>query len=395
MKKSLGRICLLVLTVTACTKLITRKSPDYRDEMSFAKTQYLGMSTALPSYDAYPRTTADDGSLWLCESDWWTSGFYPGSLWYLYEFFGDSTLMQEAHARTMPLANEAYSTSTHDLGFMLYNSFGNGYRLTNNAVYRDVLLQGAASLASRYNPRVGCIQSWDANAKWSFPVIIDNMMNLEYLFWAAQETGDSSYYHMAVSHADRTMENHFRADYSSFHVVAYDTLTGEVMARQTHQGYSDSSAWSRGQAWGLYGFTMAYRETDDVRYLKQAQHIADYLLDHPNLPDDYVLYWDLNAPTITNTERDASAAAVMCSALTELARYATGATGERYRCAAVTIAESLTSPSYRAELGQNSHFLLKHSVGAKPFNGEVDVPLVYADYYYLEALLRLSQTHEE
>lgn len=394
MKESVRWACLLMVAVAGCTQTPTQ-TIDYSNEMAFARKQYQEMSSVLPSYDVYPRTTADDGNLWLCESDWWTSGFYPGSLWYLYEFFGDSILMQEAHVRTIPLAKEANNKSTHDLGFMLYNSFGNGYRLTKNEEYRKILLDGATSLASRYNPRVGCIQSWDASDLWNFPVIIDNMMNLEYLFWATKETGDSSYYHMAVSHADRTLENHFRPDYSSFHVVTYDTLTGEVLSHQTHQGHADSSAWARGQAWGLYGFTMAYRETNNDRYLQHAQHIADYLLDHPNLPDDYVFYWDLDAPDIPNEERDASAAAVTCAALAELAQYATGASSERYNSAAIQIVESLGSPSYRAEIGENNNFLLKHSVGAKPFKGEVDVPLVYADYYYLEALLRLTQMHDK
>jgi len=360
-----------------------------------ARQQYRLMSAALPAFDNYPRTLNDDGSLWLCGSDWWTSGFYPGSLWYLYAYFGDVSLMHEAHARTMPLAKEAENRSTHDLGFMLYNSFGNGYRLTKNPEYRTILLKGAASLASRYHPRVGCIQSWDASNRWDFPVIIDNMMNLEYLFWATRETGDSSYYHMAVSHADRTLENHFRPDYSSFHVVTYDTLSGDVLSRQTHQGYADSSAWSRGQAWGLYGFTMAYRETKYERYLQQAQQIADYLLDHPRFPEDGILYWDLDAPDIPDAERDASAAAVMGAALVELSRYSDGAGRDRYLKAAEKIVASLSKPPYHAGIGENGNFLLKHSVGAKPFGGEVDVPLVYADYYYLEALARLKEVYDQ
>lgn len=381
-------IYLMVLCIISCTQPKILPESFIIEEMEFALAQYKLMSAALPDYESYPRATADDGTLHLCKSDWWTSGFYPGSLWFLYEFSRDSLLLMDAEARTLPLAKEANNKSTHDLGFMLFNSFGNGYRLTKNPYYKSVLLEGVQSLVSRFNPKIGCIQSWDANEKWDFPVIIDNMMNLEYLFWATRETGDSSFYRIAVSHTDKTLENHFRPDHSSYHVVAYDTVNGHVTTRQTHQGYADDSAWARGQAWGLYGYTMVYRETGDPRYLEQARSIADYLLDHPNLPEDYIFYWDLDGPNIPDEERDASAAAIICSALVELSEYCGKEDRDRYLAVAERILTSLASPNYRAYLGENNNFILKHSVGAKPFGGEVDVPLIYADYYYIEALLR-------
>jgi hypothetical protein len=272
------------------------------------------------------------------------------------------------------------------MGFKMYCSYGTGYRVTSDPAYKEVLIQSAKTLSTRFNPVVGCIRSWDHHKEqWGFPVIIDNMMNLELLFAATRFSGDSSFYKIAVSHANTTMANHFRSDYSSYHVVDYDTATGKVVKKNTHQGYADESAWSRGQAWGLYGYTMCYRETGDPVYLQQAEHIAAFILHHPNLPKDKVPYWDFNAPDIPNEPRDASAAAVMASALYELSRYSSHK--KEYLTVANTILQSLTA-NYRSAIGGNKGFLLLHSTGSKPSNSEVDVPLNYADYYYLEALLR-------
>lgn len=334
-----------------------------------------------------PRSVSDNGDIRMVGSGDWTSGFFPGSLWYLYEATGNSKWLEQAKSFTAQLEREQYNTGTHDIGFMMYCSYGNGYRLTQTPKYKDVLLQSAESLASRFDPNVGCIRSWDFfQHKWEYPVIIDNMMNLELLFWAAKASGNSKFYNIAVSHASTTLYNHFREDGSCWHVVNYDKQNGNVKNRQTQQGFSDDSSWARGHSWAVYGFTLCYRETGDERYLKQACKTADYVLNHPNMPDDHIAYWDLEAPNIPDEPRDASSAAILCSALYELSTYAKS--GTSYRQAADQILHSLCSDAYLAQPGRNYYFLLKHSVGSKPEHSEVDVPLIYADYYLIEAILR-------
>ncbi|MEO8111140.1 MAG: alpha-L-fucosidase [Ginsengibacter sp.] len=338
-----------------------------------------------------PRTL-DSGQLKLVASKDWTSGFFPGELWFLYEYSGKKEWENEAEKFTANIEKEKTNGGTHDMGFKVYNSFGNGYRLTKNAHYKDVIIESAKTLSTRFNKKVGCIRSWDHHAQqWGFPVIIDNMINLELLFEATKLTGDSSFYKIAFSHAATTMKNHYRSDYSSYHVVDYDTATGKVVKKNTAQGYSDESAWARGQAWGLYGFTMCYRETKNEAFLEQADHIADFILHHPNLPKDLIPYWDFNAPAIPNEPRDASAGSVMASALYELSLYSKS--GKEYRKIADTIVENLTN-FYRAPQGEDHGFILLHSTGSKPANSEVDVPIIYADYYYLEALMRMKKLNE-
>lgn len=331
-----------------------------------------------------PRTV-ENGKLKLVSSRDWTSGFFPGELWLLYEATGRPEWREQAEAYTAAIEREKFNGGTHDMGFKIDCSFGNGYRLTNNAAYREVLLQAAKTLSTRFNKTAGVIRSWDNRKEWGYPVIIDNMMNLELLFEASKLSGDTSFRHIAVTHAKTTMKNHFRPDHSSYHVVDYDTLTGKVVKRTTHQGYSNESAWARGQAWGLYGYTMCYRETKDPAFLQQAEHIAGFLLNHPGIPEDGVPYWDLDAPDLQSQPRDASAAAIMASALYELSAYSKNK--KIYRKAADKILTSLTA-HYRSPIGENEGFLLLHSTGHKPANSEIDVPIIYADYYYLEALLR-------
>jgi rhamnogalacturonyl hydrolase YesR len=358
------------------------------DRLSQTAEQYSLMAESLMDQpDQLPRTFAN-GKLETSGSDWWCSGFTPGVLWYLYQYTKDAKFLEYAKNYTARNTKEQYNTDTHDLGFMLYCSFGNGYRLTNDETYRPIMLQGAASLVTRFNPLIGCIKSWNSNAKWQFPVIIDNMMNLEFLMWAYRASDDEKYRDICISHADKTMQNHFRPDYSSFHVVSYDTITGRPEKKNTAQGFSDESAWARGQAWGLYGFTMLYRETKESRYLDQAKHIAGFILHHPNLPADGIPYWDFNAPDIPAAQRDASAGAIICSALIELSTFVEAELSKQYLSVAEQQIRTLSSPEYFAEKGANGHFILKHSVGSLPGNSEVDVPLTYADYYYVEALLR-------
>ncbi len=383
---------LLILFFTGCENQTEQGEQPIEmvvnEGLDFAAEQYKGMLKAIPEATQNPRTVENDSIKTIKIRDW-TSGFFPGSLWYLYEYTGDESLKDAAISRTLPLEDNKNNVRTHDLGFMLYNSFGNAFRLTGEENYKDILLTGANSLATRFHPKVGCIRSWD-HGDWQFPVIIDNMMNLEYLFWAAAAGGDQRFVDISLSHADTTIIHHYRDDYSTWHVVDYDTITGEPIAKTTHQGAADESAWARGQAWGFYGYTMMYRETKDEKYLTQAEKIADFLLTHPNLPDDYVPYWDFNAPNIPEEERDASAGAIMASALLELSQYNSGEDSTRYLNAAEKIIRSLSSDDYRAELGENNHFILMHSVGSKPHDSEIDVPLNYADYYYIESLLRMK-----
>jgi hypothetical protein len=357
---------------------------------SDAVIQYQFMGKHLDT-GQFPKTYHEStGKLETSNSGWWCSGFYPGSLLLLYAQSHNQALLTEANRTMNTLAKEQYNTHTHDLGFMMYTSFGNANKIAPKPEYKQILINSAKSLSTRFNPKVGCIKSWDSKPS-DFLVIIDNMMNLELLFWATKETGDSSFYKIAVTHANTTMKNHYRPDYSSYHVINYNPQTGEVQQKKTAQGYANESAWARGQAWGLYGFTVMYRETGDKKYLEQAEHIAHFILTNPNLPADKIPYWDFNDPGIPNVFRDASAGAIMASALLELCRYADKKDAQDYFSVAQTILTNLSSDKYKAALNTNGGFILKHSVGHLPQKSEVDVPLSYADYYFIEAMDRHKQ----
>ena len=343
-----------------------------------------------------PRTLDKEGKLITSDSKWWTSGFFPGVLWYLYEATGDTLLKEYACDYTCRVEKEKYNKGNHDVGFMLYCSFGNGYRLTGNEKYKQVLLKGAESLSTRYKDHIGVIRSWDFNrAVWQYPVIIDNMMNLELLEWASKHSDNSRFAAIARSHADVTLKNHFRPDYSCWHVVSYDTITGQPEKKHTRQGYSHESSWSRGEAWALYGYVMMYRETQQKHYLVHAKKVANYILTHPRMPEDGIPYWDYDAPDIPDTYRDASAGAIMASAFIELSTMIQGELSRKCLMMAETQLKTLTSPEYLAEPGTNGNFILKHSVGSLMEHSEVDVPLTYADYYYVEALLRYQKVKSE
>ena len=369
------------------TKVMLSEIPKARSAKSGATA---GVTPGSTGAELVSPRTLDSSQLKLVSSKDWTSGFFPGELWFLYEYSGNKEWKTAAQQYTSNIEKEKTNGGTHDMGFKIYCSFGTGYRLTKDAHYKDVIIQSAKTLSTRFNPVTGVIKSWD-NKKWQYPVIIDNMMNLELLFAATRLSGDSSFYRIAVSHANTTMKNHFREDYSSYHVLDYDEATGNVTSKVTHQGYSNESAWARGQAWGLYGYTMCYRETKNKVYLQQAEKIAAFILHHPNMPKDMVPYWDFNAPDIPSAPRDASAAAVMASALLELSTYSRN--GKDYRKTAESILGSLTN-NYRSAPGEAKGFLLLHSTGSKPSNNEVDVPLSYADYYYLEALMRKKKLND-
>ena len=354
--------------------------------------QQIGFQTELIEKSGkvlIPRTIKNDKIHYVAIDDW-TSGFFAGTMWYMYDLTGDEKWKTLGVKYTEHLDSAKYLTWHHDVGFMINSSYGNALRVTGDTAYKSVMMEAARSLATRYRPVPGVIQSWDEDRGWQgkrgwmCPVIIDNMMNLELFFEATRISGDSSYYKMAVSHADVTMAHHFRDDFSSFHVVDYDKIKGGVRSRETAQGYAHESAWARGQAWAIYGYTVCYRETRDERYLKMAENIYNYLVNHPNMPADLVPYWDFDAPNIPNEPRDASAAAIIASALYELSTYKQAG----FKETADKIVASLSSPAYRAIVGTNQHFLLMHSVGSIPHGHEIDVPLNYADYYFLEALVR-------
>jgi len=371
------------LVVVSLTSTAQKTKAVWKDAAS-QQLLLAGQSEAQKSKNrVFPRTVVRD-TLQLVVSNDWTSGFFPGNLWFIYERTKDEQFLSLAKKYTELMYREPTNGNSHDIGFKVYNSYGNGYRLTGDTAYRRLIIQAAGTLTKRFNPKVGCIKSWDFN-QWEYPVIIDNMMNLELLFAASRLSGDSTYYRVAVAHANTTMKNHFRADNSSFHVLSYDTTNGAVLEKTTHQGYAPGSAWARGQAWGLYGYTMCYRETRDPRYLEQAEKIAAFIINHPRQPADGITYWDYDLPSTSGQPRDASAAAITASALYELAQYSAGK--KQYRKFADKILKSLTK-HYRAPLGSLHGFILDHSTGNKPVESEVDVPLIYADYYFLEALMR-------
>ena len=331
-----------------------------------------------------PQPSADKlGKLRTCDVYDWTSGFFPGSLWLAYELTGDERLLADAVDYTNKMLPATFYTGTHDLGFMVGCSYGNALRISPNDSLKTVIIRTADNLASRFNPEIGAIRSWDFGP-WNFPVIIDNMMNLELLFQASKLTGDNKYKDIAIRHADKTMACHFRPDMTSYHVVSYNP-DGSIETRQTFQGRSDESAWARGQAWGVYGYTVCYRETGDKKYLEFAQKIADMIISRVKT-EDHIPLWDYDAPNLTTTPRDASAAAVTSSALFELCGYLPDS--QKYFNYAESILRSLSSPEYLAEPGTNCGFILKHSTGSLAHGSEIDVPLNYADYYYLESIKR-------
>lgn len=359
--------------------------------MKFAAAQYKLLAKNTPS-DVMPKNYNEkQQKLETASTSWWTSGFFPGSLWYIYEFTGDTAIRAEAERRLSILEKEKYHTNDHDLGFMIFCSFGNAYRITKNESYKETILTAAETLTRRYRPSIRAIQSWDSGGTFKAPVIIDNMMNLELLCWSADELREPKYKIVAIAHTETTMRDHYRADNSAFHVVDYDLAKGAVRAKLTAQGAAPESAWARGQSWGLYGFTMMYRCTDEPAYLNHARKIARFILDHPRLPKDKIPYWDYDAKDIPNTWRDVSAASILASALLDLARYVEPAERNEYIQTARTILINLSGKKYRAKAGGNAGFLLRHSVGAVPYNSEVDVSITYADYYFLEALMRYRE----
>jgi hypothetical protein len=356
-----------------------------------AKAQMVLMDSRL-SDNQMPKTLDKNGQFVPSNLNWWCSGFYPGSLWFVWKYTGDEEIRKLAEKNTLKLDGIKSVAHDHDIGFQINCSFGNALRLTGEQRWAEPVVTAANALAKRFNPATGVIKSWNSKGKqgdWLYPVIIDNMMNLELMMEGYRLSGTDSLKSIATTHANTTIKNHFHEDYTTFHVVDYDPVTGAVRHRQTAQGYSDDSAWARGQAWGLYGYTMMADKTGDPAYLAQAQAIAKMLVSR--LPADGVPYWDFDAPDIPNALRDASAGAIIASALVKLSQLTADAKlSKRFADQAERTLRTLASEDYLAPVGENGNFLIRHSVGNLPGNGEVDVPLSYADYYFLEALFRLK-----
>ncbi len=394
------KIVVLILTclgiIFSCQKNKTDFDADFY--LNFSLKQVEKSLDSLPDVNRSPRYIQPGEVRWSTTGiTAWTSGFWPGVLWHMYEFSGDERLKDAAHNWTMPLAKiKDRGVKNHDLGFMIFCSFGNAYKLTEDIKYKEYILETADSLATLFNSNTGTILSWpdrkkignvNISGRINHNTIIDNMMNLELLFWAAKNDGNPELYEIAKSHAQATMKDFLRQDYSSYHVVVYDSLTGEVGHRITHQGFANESMWARGQAWGIYGFTVAYRETGLQEFLETAMNMAQIFIDR--LPDDYVPFWDYDAPNIPIVEKDASAAAVAASALLELSALIEDTEKQLwFRGKAFKILESL-SKNYLSD-GSN-HAVLWHSTGNKNSDSEVDVPIIYADYYFIEALLKAKK----
>ncbi len=374
------------------TKLQQEKSFTIEDQILAAEKNYKLLVNNARQSNNIPRTLEEDKIKWINNGFDWTEGFFPGSLWYMYELTNNEKWKKEA-IYFQELNFDDRFASSHDLGFVFQCSYGNSFRLTKEEQNKIALIDASDALIGRFNDAVGCIKSWDVDGGWQkergwqYPVIIDNMMNLELLFETSLLTGEDKYKNIAISHANTTLKNHFREDNSSFHVVDYDSISGAVRSKQTAQGYAHNSSWARGQAWGLYGFTVCYRYTKNPEYLEQAKKIADYILSNSAIAKENIPYWDYNAPNVPNEPKDVSAATITASALIELSQYS----DEIYLNKAKDIIETLSTDEYFVKPGTNGDFLLKHSVGSIPHGAEIDVPLNYADYYYLESLVRLRK----
>lgn len=422
---------LSLLLIAALTVSCTDRNDIIQENIKHAEAQLAHLIKAAEAGDTLRiPSTFKHGEIEFVPTDDWVSGFFAGTLWYMYELTGKEYYAEQAQKHTEILHDIQFLKWHHDVGFMVYDSYGNGLRLKNIPGYDTVLVNTAKSLATRFRPAAGIIQSWNthnpaqwqAHRGWKCPVIIDNMMNLELFFKVSEMTGDDTYRKIAMSHADKTLENHYRDDFSTYHVVDYDDETGEIRRKCTAQGIADESRWARGQAWSIYGFTVAYRFTGEDRYLQRAKDVANYLLiTEDNMPEDMIPLWDFDVVEFANNEtemvkhfndkdamlpyteiRDVSSASIIASALYELYWYTKD---ELYKSKADKMIESLSKAPYRAEVGTNGGFIFKHSVGSLPHSvlniqagrtkdHNIDVPLNYADYYFLEALLRKGRVEK-
>ena len=386
-------IFILGFVLISCKSKEENKTLQFESD-SLLQTRYTKLLRYNIDSISFPRSYSHtNGTIKKVSSSDWTSGFFPGNLWQLYGLTGIETFKNKAKEWTVFIEKEKFNNKTHDMGFKVFNSFGQGLNYEKNLDYEKIIVKSAKTLITRFNNKVGSIRSWDHNKdKWQFPVIIDNMMNLELLFEATKITGDSIYYKIAVAHADTTLKNHFRKNHSTWHVIDYDTISGKVRARNTHQGINDNSAWARGQGWAIYGYTIVYRYTRDVKYLNQAQATAGFFLNHKNLPYDGIPYWDFDNPDIPNIPRDVSAGVIVASALIELYQYTKN---KEYLSYSKKVVSNLKSKKYILSKDLDIPFILDHSFGDWSKKAEMDEPIVYGDYYFLETLVRLKALQNE
>jgi len=389
-----GLVSLWLISIVSCSPVIkSAKGPETSKMLEYCVLKTMVSMNSQPSFDSIPRNIYPGQTKWnTVNIHDWTSGFWPGVLWYAYEASGDTAILSHAKEFTKSLHGVlSVPVENHDLGFMLYCSYGNGYRLTKDSANHRILLTAADSLATLYNPKVGTILSWPnmcVTKQWPHNTIIDNLINLELLFWASKNGGNHKFYDMAVKHAEICMHTLIRPDFTTFHVAVFDTIDGHFIKGVTHQGYSDGSMWARGQAWGIYGYTLCYRETGKKEFLETAQKLADVFI--KRLPKDGIPYWDFDDPKIPDAPKDASAAAIAASGMLELAGFVKDETAStKYKDAAKILLTKLSTPEYLSN-EKNQAFLL-HSTGHKPNGTEIDASIIYADYYYLEALLRLKK----
>ncbi|KAB1068060.1 glucuronyl hydrolase [Tamlana haliotis] len=400
--KYLTALCCLIMLMSSCKKQNKVEAPQVETKealiarvFAVAEDQYTDLISKIDTISPLlnPRSINADGSYRMAYKEDWTSGFFPGSLWFLFEQTKKEKWKVEAEKFTAALDSAQFVKWNHDVGFMIQNSFGHGYRLTGKEAYKEAVIEAAKSLSTRYRPVAKVIQSWDTDAPWiqgkglDMPVIIDNMMNLNLLYQATKHTSDSLYSGIANAHASTTIVHQYREDYSCYHIVDYDHITGKVRNKVNFQGFSDESSWARGQAWGLYGYTEAYKHSGKVEFLNQARQIAHFIMTNDKTPNDYIPYWDYDATSSEKIPRDASAAAVVASALLELQKFDKENKSQYLEYSEVVL-RNLSSKAYLAKQGENGNFLLMHSVGNFHENNETDAPLNYADYYFLEALLK-------
>ncbi|CAH8281520.1 unsaturated chondroitin disaccharide hydrolase [Mariniflexile fucanivorans] len=388
-------ICVVFLTATLFASCANEKKKTPKTDVEIvldqSTTKLKKALKHLKSYDSLPRNIPNGKKHWkLVGVKDWCSGFWPGVLWYGYEHSGNDSIKIAAEKFTEAVKPIAYSSAEdHDIGFQIYCSFGNGYRLTGNESYKEVMLAAADTLATLYNPIVGAIQSWPSKTEiYPHNTIIDNMMNLELLFWAAKNGENKDLYNIAESHANITMKYIVRPDSAVYHLGEFNDKTGEFIKGHTHQGYADESMWARGQTWGIYGFALAYRETGRDDFLNTSIKLADHFLNR--LPEDGIPYWDFDDPKIPNAPKDASAAAVAACGMLELANVLKDEKLKtKYTNAAKKFVKILSTEKYLS--GKTNDALLLHSTGHHPKGTEIDVPIIYADYYFMEALTRLEK----
>ena len=397
MKQKIKIACLLLLSFfivfTGCNP--KQQEPIeiiLQSAMHNAEQQLLLLSEYIEPFEGMlPRTVNGNNIVIMDNSHWDGSGFFPGSLWYIYENTTNEKVKYYAELYTERLKKEEYAPEDYSINSTFLYSFGNALRLTNNPALKDVLIEASKSLSSRYRKNTGCIQSSQENIHWECPVFIGNIVDLEMLMWVSEKIADDTLKEIAISHANTTMHNHFRPDYSSYHLVSYFQETGGVQCKQNMLGYSNEGVWARDQAWALYGYTMMYRKTNDPTYLNFAKNIANYIIKHPNLPKDKIPYWNFDAPNIPNEKRDASAGAIICSALIELSQFVNDEEEKKYLAVAEQQLRTLSSAEYTAPIGTNGNFILMHSMGTPPHHIEEDVPQAYCDYFYLEAITRFMR----